>query len=1114
MPVPSMLDRSWSAILRVAILAVALAGGLAVAPTSASDVRPEAPAQVTGAADALGSLIARLDHLPVVVDSLPATVDREAIAAYRRATVRDPGPLVEMFDASFNGLQVSEADLPAIGAFRTLLVEDPEAVGGASGVEPLRAVLHALEADPSNADRLNNAAIALWLFAVTTATDDSEPYYWHLQQAAGTVLYATNGAFPGRRPILLNLAFLSTVMPGWDFAGAQFAQEALALDPADITARALLASIQSRRADAVDGADQAVVTLQPLLADPSTAALGHALLGDAHLAAASVRRAEAPASSRRQAALAIAAYDLALGASDDPGLHAGRAKALERLDQLTEAAAEQALVVDLDQDSLDQLVELGRLRHRAGDVDGLREAASAAVLEVMDGWDPPIASARFVTTPLDDALPDDRGFLGWSVGSGIDHLPVSYRTDLGSGVGVVVVAVIPREPPGIDQELASRLAPRSAWQLAFTAAVLDGDADKASSLEAAWNRLVPWRGGWDFQVEAAQLAAGLSPESPETRPIGLSFAETAMRRAGLFGRAADLCRRYGDVKCTGENEYHAGDPAAAFRDLRAAYEAALADDDSDGPGPELRMLVAAAAEAAGDLATAESFLAMTAGADDSGSWRSLAALRAGDLRLDAGDPSGAIAWYDLALATIAANDLAVSTDYHQDLSRALGFRGIRQVAHNNRAVALLRSLQSSPDGTPGCDPGFALDRCEAALADVQAASASDPESAVYRMNEGWALRLLSRADAARAALQDAVRLDPALYPAFNDLGIILALDGDIAGARTAFDAAIAAEPAYDLARWNLGILALRDVPGGIVEGQQHLAAAIRLHPELRTEPLEFRPDNRTYRFGFEAALPPTAGAALGQTYSVGAVVLAATASIAALGQLGSALFGHGVQTAIGGAQRGLDRLSRQRRWRARQRALRRRLPSGVRGLLSWLGVASLLVLVTGWQAAQASPTIVGSAILLAILATIIALVAHEVGHLLAARAMRGRLIPAAWGPGAVVSLLFLPVHAATGPFFAERIRQTTGGRAGAWRFHVAGPLANAIVGVVAYLAFLVEPVPAFRLIAQVQLAAIAYTLLPIRPLDGWALQKEQPRLLLAIGFGVIAAGSAFALGLI
>jgi tetratricopeptide (TPR) repeat protein len=473
-----------------------------------------------------------------------------------------------------------------------------------------------------------------------------------------------------------------------------------------------------------------------------------------------------------------------------------------------------------------------------------------------------------------------------------------------------------------------------------------------------------------------------------------------------------------------------------------------------------------------------------------------------------------VAWYDLSLATIATNGLAESTDYHDDLGRALAYRALRQVARNNRGVALLRTLPAGDAGAPACEPGFADDRCETALADILAATASDPDNAVYRMNEGWGQRLLGRTDEARAALERAVALDPTLYPAFNDLGILLARDGDTAGARTAFSAAIQAQPTYDLARWNLGILALREGPAGTIEGQRLLAEAIRLQPELRTTPLDFRADEQVYRFGFEAPAPPAAGAPPGQTYSVGAAVLAATTSVAALGQLVSTVFGHGIKTAIGSAEGRLVRLGRGRRWRARQRALRRRLPTGARGWLTWLGVAAVLAIVTAWQALQAGPAIAASGVLIAIAATLVALAAHGIGHLVAARILGGRIIPAAWAPGAVVSLAFLPVHAATGPFLAERFRARSGGRERAWLFHLAGPAANALVAVVAYLLFLAEPAPAFRLVAQIQLAAIGYTLLPVRPLDGWAIQRDRPRVLLALGFGVLAAGTAFALGLL
>lgn len=1095
--------------MRAAMLSALLAGSFAIAPASAGEMWPAVPS-ATIAAQAPGSLVARLDHLPIVVGGLRSTT----------ATLKDAAEIDEMFVAAFTSMEVAEADRQAVYDFGNLFSDDAKSL--AEGDADITVAVRALAMEPGNADRLNNAAIAAWLHGVTLAINDKsgDKDAWYIQHAAVVVLMEANRQFPGRRQILLNLAYLTTVVPGWQFSGAPFAEQALALDPSDVTARALLASIQSRRGDDPEGAAQAEATLQPMVDDPALATLGHALVGDAHLAAATIRRAEAPAVSARHAVLALAAYDLALATSSDPGLHAGRAKALEILGHLDSAADAQTKAVELEPSSLDALIELARLRQLTGDVDGLRLAAGAAVALILGGWDPTIVEARFVVAPDETAVPEDRGYLGWSVGSGIDHLPVTTLIPqvLDGGPGVVVVETVPSGTPGVDHALMAGFAPRSAWELALAGAILAGDSGAAETLDAQWSDSLPWSGYWGEWVDGATLVASGGTPSPGLSEGMVQQAlvpvSEAFGRAGRFAALAELCRAAGDQECAGAATYRT-DPAHAAAGetlLRAAYEQAIGTPR--GAGPELRMLVAAASEAAGDLPTAESFLAMTAGSNDAGGWRVRAALRAGDMRLAAGDPGGALSWYELALATIEANGFAEIKEYHADTNRALEFRGLRQVARNNHGVALLRSLQPGPETAPACDSALVLERCEAALADIRAASASDPDNAVYRMNEGWATRLLGKTDAARAALEAAVRLDPTLYPAFNDLGILLAVDGDAGGARTAFTAAIAADPTYDLAQWNLGILAMREGPRGILEGQLRLAAAIRLVPSLRGAPLDFRADNRTYEFGFAAPLPPSTGVAFGRTYSVGAVVLAATASIAALGPLGSALFGHGVQTAIGGVQRGLDRLSRHRRWRARQRAFRRRLPSGLRGLLSWLGVASLLVVVTGWQAAQASPAIAGSAIVLAMLATLVALTAHEVGHLLAARAIGGRLIPAAWGPGAVVSLLFLPVHAATGPFFAERIRQTAGGRAGAWRFHLAGPLANAIVGVVAYVAFLVEPVPAFRLLAQVQLAAIAYTLLPIRPLDGWALQREQPRLLLAIGFGVIGVGSAFALGLI
>lgn len=1092
------------------------ASGSATVPGRATAAGPVSRSDSTATAMAQAE-IGAIDRLPIVVEDLPGASDRAVAAAWRRATVRNPEALTDMAQAAYASLVVDEIDRQAVDAMLGLVL-DGDAGDSGTPDATVATGLAALGGDPANGDRLSNLLVAIWLDSVAREVDDYSESSWHLRRGIVGLLAAAGEAFPGRRAILLNRAFLETQTPGLPFAGESAADAALALDPGDVTARALLASIQSRRADAPDGSERAAATLAPLIADPTTAALGEALLGDAHLAVAAIRRLQAPAQSRQHAALALAAYDRALAGSVPalaPGLHAGRARALELLGDLAGAVAEQALAVD-GRGALDWRIDLARLRHLSGDVDGLRASAQEAVAAIRGGWDPYVSGLRFVMASADGPILADRGFLGWSIGSDADHLSLSVRRPQGAGApGVVIIDTVGLQTSGVDHDLVSIFGPRVAWRLALVGAVLDGEPATAAALIEEWEATVPWDAFWDRYELAARIAAdGRAPFGASELEVEDAFeiVERSFERAGRASDAATLCDALRRSTCAGLNLLRAGDAAAAEVELRDAYE--LAAETPDGPSAELRMLVAAAAEEAGDLLTAERFLRETAGVDDGAGWRVRAAIRLGDLRLDSGDPAGAVAWYDLALASLDANGLATVDDYHDDAARGLEFEGLRQVARNNRGVAFLRTLQLDAESAPNCGPDPVRARCEEALADFEAAAGSDPANAVYRMNVGWASRLLGHGPKARAALETAVTLDPSLYPAFNDLGVLLAEAGDTPGARSAFEAAIAADPGYDLARWNLGVLEMRDVPGGIVVGQLRLAEAIRADRSLRTAPLDFRTDERTYRFGFEAALPEPSGAGIGRTFSVGAVVLAATTSVAALAQLQATIFGHGVQTAASSAQGWLTRQGRRTRWRARLRAIRGRLPRPARGILPWLAIGLVLTLITAWQAAQASPAAALAAIVMSLIATLVAVLAHGVGHVLVARHMGARLLPAAWVPGALVALAFLPLQAASGPFLGERLRLPAGGQAGAWRFHLAGPIANALVAAVAYAAFLAAPLPLFRLVAQVQLAAIAYTLLPVRPLDGWALQRDRPRLLIALGFAVVAAGAAFALELL
>jgi tetratricopeptide (TPR) repeat protein len=490
----------------------------------------------------------------------------------------------------------------------------------------------------------------------------------------------------------------------------------------------------------------------------------------------------------------------------------------------------------------------------------------------------------------------------------------------------------------------------------------------------------------------------------------------------------------------------------------------------------------------------------------------------GDFELAAGEPVAAAGDYALALAMIDLNRLDQPADYW-DSTRVLQIRALGQVAANNRGIALLQSLQRGIDGAPDCAGVEAQARCEEALAEFQEAAASDPANPVYQLNVGWASRLLGDVVGAREALGSAVDLDPTLFPAFNDLGVLAAERGDLADAQSAFEAALAASPEYELARWNLGIVRLRAWPPDLVGGQAALMQAIRVNRNLAWAPLDFRLDERTYQFAFDVPSAAPIGEVVGRSQAVGAAVLAGAATVATLAQLQAAVFSRAIGNASVSAVGWFGELSGRVGWRARVRRVRRRLGrSSVGGALAavfpWLLTAAVLTVVTAWEAAQGNPVVAPGAVALALVAVAVGLLAHEVGHLVAARRLGGRLIPAQWGPGAAVALVFLPFQAAAGPYFAERMRLPAANTSRAWIFHIAGPLANAVLAAGAYLLFQAEPWPFLRLLSQVQLAVIAYSLLPVRPLDGFELARTQPRLLAVASLALFAASAAFALGVL
>ena len=171
--------------------------------------------------------------------------------AWRRSSLLSPKPLAGMFDAAIGRLTTTSGDRRAIDAF-VALPDDPEvSVTGPDGRGVADRLVAALSDDPANADRVTDAAVALWARGVlgsvgeTDEGDEDEADVSSYADAAIVVLEAAKQRYPDHRALLLDLALFKSVTPGWDHAGAEEAAAALALDPTDVTARALLANLQA-----------------------------------------------------------------------------------------------------------------------------------------------------------------------------------------------------------------------------------------------------------------------------------------------------------------------------------------------------------------------------------------------------------------------------------------------------------------------------------------------------------------------------------------------------------------------------------------------------------------------------------------------------------------------------------------------------------------------------------------------------------------------------------------------------------------------------------------------------------------------------------------------------
>jgi Zn-dependent protease len=820
------------------------------------------------------------------------------------------------------------------------------------------------------------------------------------------------------------------------------------------------------------------------------------------------------------------------------------------------AATTERRATERAQAAIGPRILLSYLQEEDGDVAGMRQSAARLIDGLRPaGWNPLVSSLSYHVFP-------------WTSRAGTSgYLHLSYATDGGvfaitpqGGGFLQVLNAIPRTDEFTLAEFRDFSTGFAAVQAALAADVASGDPvqavrDASFGLAAA---PAPQRSA---QIEAmgpligaARLVAG---ERASNLMLAFPLAQAILRDAGRFRRALDLCRSYsahssvGAIaeQCASESQYFLGLAATSAPDrLRedrgalAQFEAAHRDAVKYQIGDPDAILLETAfaatstaaeersagnrAAASADLALARRLYTAEAGQSFANGRDVEAQTKLGDLFYEQGDLHAAIGAYTRTTAIF-------KRDYPHGFPDDIAVQA-EEAAYNNRGISELTLTQGTPQERPDCSALH--DLCLAAASDFAHALALDPADPIALMNAGWVARLLGREEEARRLLESATVADPALYPAFNDLGVLSAESGDTTTARRDFEAALTANPRYDLAAWNLGVLDTREGLGTIIQGQAYLSRAIAENRSLRSSELEYKTDERVYRYVVGVDAPN--GQALDRGYGIAAATLGWLTLLAALYAIGKHLLTDVAQ----------ERLAEF--WDERVPELRERLMSRVRNWLRhlvgsgsdniepgkgtdrpdgsadqsdestrrsrypwWLALPAL-VLITLFLARRTSPDAALPAAALTLAATAIALLVHEAGHRVVAGYIKAQVTPEHWGssiPLAVLAAL-VPAETNMGPFMGHRVEGEESAERHHW-VYVGGPAANLVMAAVAYALFLAQPLPFFRLLAAVQLAVCAYALLPVEPLDGAELE-EKHHIMLPLTAVLTAAGVALALGIL
>lgn len=1161
--------------LAVGATTLALCVPLAIVVVGARSSHQPSPAPATAnptptASDVPGRLDAQLTSLPIVISDFSDPPSQAAASEYSSLRVQQATNALTMLSDTWRTLNIDVSYSAAVSRLRDYLVSLPSEAdlqkNPGLGVHATAApALPGLVSDQRNADRMNNAAVALFDLGVSwdqgiTARRVDAPQgalggLFELRAIA--LLHEVDASFPPNRAVSLNQAYLTSVVPIGCGLGASNLRRALVLAtnwldhaPDDVLARLLVASLETRDGVTLAGAlvpgnnDQpaalagALATLDSLTKNNATAALASAAKGDAYLAAASAVSAQAPYLARHYAEQARQAYVSALLAIDDPGLWAAEAASLGIIGDMKSALEAQRAAVALAPGSAELALGLALEEERAGDFKGMQGAAHQALTMALAGSNPLFREARFVASggAGGPAILGDRGYMGYSFGSDRQRLPI-YFVVLGGGCGGGGFYVTNDVVPVIDARgtvAAYNLQlPDAAVLTELAASVVLSDSAAAEADVQQWMRLPGSNPAaqaderWlrrarqvGIALQAVHLIANRSANRTDLSAAAF-FAQSSLRHSAnaagqvrLFARAAALCQ----MEAKGEAPFDAVDNLARLEALHcegeSAYHArdyvnasaALEKSYSSIHDPQVGIEAAIAMWKAGQLETARHLLLkILSGQDPKDPTTYLGAHEIlGELLLDEGDPRAAIDRFEETLNGI--NELMQSLGTSHPLSEIVP--SVAQHAYNNHGVALLWRAQNAPGTAPDCGRDESV--CKQARDDFAAAISMDPNNPYYLQNAAWSDRLLNHMSASRNELATAASSDPSDYPVLNDLGVMAAVDGDLTTAKREFQASLQAQPDYDLAVWNLGVVDMQLGFDYIPAAQGYFARAIRVNPELRGSPLEYLADNRIYRAAYGQPLKPSLATVTVQGYSSAAL---ATGGIAALSALDDAS-GVEVKARLTELLRDikLPVLARLigplRVWASRRRlGFPQRLPSGVR---TWLLTGLVLAIGTIWTVLSRQGQAGGAELALAIFATGLAVLVHECGHLIAACRTRIRIQPAPSPLGILMSVVLLPLRISSGPYAGHRKLSGKSLKVAGW-VYLAGPVANLLVAGLAYGLYLVQPFPLLQLIAVVQLAAAGFSLLPLEPLDGAAFERGKPEY--AAAFSLLAAALALIAGL-